>query len=432
MPDFVIVGSDGTEHHFPEGMDPKAAIQVVRNGELKAANAKPLSEPTTYEAGHKKSLDDTVSRTGSSILKGLVSSFTGGSSPEPTRESLLAGSKPSFDPAEAGRTVLRGVKQIGSNLSTPEGGGEAIGQLLGGGAVMKASDALPKVTRAGAASTLRTVSDFDLTHPFKSTLGKVVEHLETPPEPQSAPPRLAGKAPTLSEVLQSALEQNMSNDPAKASTSADVVPTGGMQKPKVGKRPGGYTTNIPARPGYEAPVEGEAAVAPEGVQRSPSDTRSTGKADKMADTASGTDSLEELLNALHGEDSPLAINAEGHGTAKPFFNAREVSGIQGKTGQMLPSQDLAEEAASLRRMKGSRDAGSAMFPDLTPAERGGLVKKLAPGPSRIPLEAEARINAAAQKAKGDIPSLLLAMLTGGGGALAARQTVPDSTLGLPE
>lgn len=238
--------------------------------------------------------------------------------------------------------------------------------------------------------------------------------------PNATPP-----GQTMDQVLQEALEQVLGGSQPKTqmTTLPDQVPIGGMQKPRLGKRPGGYTTDIPARPGYEAPAE----VAP--VERR---AAATGKSAKLADTSAGTDSLEELLNAIHGEDSPLTINPEGHGT-KPFFTAKEVSGMQSKTGQMLPSQDLADEAASLRRMKGSRDAGSALFPDLAPAERGGLVKKLAPGPSQTPLEAEARINAAAQKAKGvDIPSILLAMLTGGGGALASRPTTPDYSQGLPE
>lgn len=283
-------------------------------------------------------------------------------------------------------------------------------------------DALPSSNKAAVEEFLPKGEPYKPAAPIINNGADLIDKYLPKVKAAEMPKPPMAKAPTLDEALQTALEQNMGPDPARASTSADVVPTGGAQKPKVGKRPGGYTTDIPARPGYEAPAE----VAP--VER----RASMGKSAKLADTSAGTDSLEELLNAIHGEDSPLAINPEGHGT-KPSFNASEVSGIQRKTGQMLPSQDLAEEAASLRRAKGSRDAGSELFPDLAPADRGGLVKKLAPGPSQVPLEAEARINAAAQKAKGmDIPSLLLAMLTGGGGALATRQTTPNSTMGLPE
>jgi len=38
-PGFVIVGSDGTEHQFPAGMDPKKAAAIVRQSE--AASAPP-------------------------------------------------------------------------------------------------------------------------------------------------------------------------------------------------------------------------------------------------------------------------------------------------------------------------------------------------------------------------------------------------------
>lgn len=231
--------------------------------------------------------------------------------------------------------------------------------------------------------------------------------------PVPAPPQ--AKAPTLDEALQQALEQNMGADPARSSTSADVVPTGGSQKPRLGKRPGGYTTDIPARGEAPAPVETPPAAP-------------SGKSAKFEESTS--DPLDELMNALHGDEASPHINPEGHGTMaadKPHFNSREVSTIMGRTGgQMLPNSQMADVASSLRRLKGSRDAGRAMFPEMTAAERGELVKKLAPGPSQVPLEAEQRITDAARKAKGDdLPSVLLAMLTGGAGALSSRQTTSN-------
>lgn len=426
MPDFVIVGSDGTEHHFPEGMDPKAAIQVVKNGELKAANARPLSEPTTFAAGAAKGANDYATELGQGMFESAAHPKTAGDIAGlllPTTlgaGGMLKGLRAVSESEPMGNKMVRG----GVNLTRK--GTEAAG---------KAADAIPATSVyapgklplkmvQGAGRMLpeeRTMLGVDSNLPNKSGYkGPDVRPHEAMPE---------GNAPVEVETAQDALARKTQTPTGAVQT--DRTPYGGVEVPYKLKKPRmGKMVDNPY--GKDTPLDEVLQGDLEGVQRSPSDTRSTGKADKMADTASGTDSLEELLNALHGEDSPLAINADGHGTAKPFFNAREVSGIQGKTGQMLPSQDLAEEAASLRRMKGSRDAGSAMFPDLAPAERGGLVKKLAPGPSQTPLEAEARINSAAQKAKGDIPSLLLAMLTGGGGALAARQTVPDSTLGLPE
>lgn len=72
MPDFIIVGSDGTEHHFPEGMDPKRAIQTVRNSELQAANKKPLHEPTDWWGGFRKGADDFATDVGRAGLETMA------------------------------------------------------------------------------------------------------------------------------------------------------------------------------------------------------------------------------------------------------------------------------------------------------------------------------------------------------------------------
>lgn len=221
--------------------------------------------------------------------------------------------------------------------------------------------------------------------------------------------KLTGKkTPSLDEVLQRSLEEShgIGPDPAQTSTLAETPMTGGMQKPKVGKRPGGYTTDIPAR--GEAPKGGVDAVPAEGVTRSPADRRATpsGKVDRITETSQGADQLEELLSALHPDEAIPRVNPEGHGSMSPV------------------EPDLAARAKELRRLKGARDAGAEMFPELSESERTARIRELAPGPSRTPLEAEDRINAATRKAKGDdLPSVLLAMLTGGG--LASRQTTSN-------
>lgn len=58
-----------------------------------------------------------------------------------------------------------------------------------------------------------------------------------------------------------------------------------------------------------------------------------------------------------------------------------------------PKLSAEETVAMLRRMFGSRDGGRMLYGDSLPAaERGAAMKRLAPGPSQMPLTAEARIN----------------------------------------
>lgn len=262
----------------------------------------------------------------------------------------------------------------------------------------KVKDALPSSNQAAADTFLNRGAKYEPTPPV-FTGGDVTPLPKVKPAAVPLPPR--AKAPTLEQALQEALESAQGVDaPTVSSASADAAPVmAGSQKPRLGKRPGGYTTENPPKGAYgpaeqsaSTPVEEAGAeLAPEGVTRSPADVRA--------------------------------------GTDKPHFSASEVARIQERTGgQMLPDSTMADTAAALRRLKGSRDAGAMMFPDMLPASaRGELVKKMAPGPSQVPLEAEARINAAAQKAKGDmdLPTLLMSMLAGGGGALASRQGLPE-------
>lgn len=177
-------------------------------------------------------------------------------------------------------------------------------------------------------------------------------------KPAEVPKPPMAKAPSLDEALQSALEQNMGADPAKASTLAETPMTGGAQKPKVGKRPGGYTTDIPAR---GKAVEGEGAVAPEGVTRSPADRRAgTGKIDKLSETSQGADQLEQLLSALHpGEDIPH-INPEGHGSmAAPSGFQETMRSTEPEMVEHFGTEPGTPEAASGRahhKMAGEMDA----------------------------------------------------------------------------
>lgn len=71
MPEIVIVAPNGTEHVFPEGMDPKKAGLIVRRSILDQANAKPLSEPTTYDEGWWKGLKEGAIGGATGFVKGL-------------------------------------------------------------------------------------------------------------------------------------------------------------------------------------------------------------------------------------------------------------------------------------------------------------------------------------------------------------------------
>lgn len=134
--------------------------------------------------------------------------------------------------------------------------------------------------------------------------------------------QVGGKAPTLQEVLQSALEESMGKaEPAQASTLPDPVSIGGMQKPKTpavkGKNPaqgapGGYVTDNPPKPAYGAP---EPASAPAAAAETPKSTR-------FSEANTGGDELGKLLDDIHGttENDPVPhINPEGVGTEGRSF-----------------------------------------------------------------------------------------------------------------
>lgn len=204
-------------------------------------------------------------------------------------------------------------------------------------------------------------------YPYRTTTGKETSRIPYA-EPTSRPStsgfgKVTGRAPTLDEALQSALQESRATgaDPAVTSTLAETPMTGGMQKPKVGKRPGGYTTDIPARGEAPAPVGGEDAIAAEGVQRSPSDLRTSSKSARFGEENSGADQLEELLNAIHGEEGGVPnINPEGMGTqgssfadtmksVEPEFNRDVHTGAE-------RSSPAAKSAEAHHKMFGEMDA----------------------------------------------------------------------------
>lgn len=400
MPDFVIVGTDGTEHHFPEGMDPKAAIQVVKNSELKAANEKPLHEPTTFWSGAAKGANDYATEVGRGMFESAAHPKTAGDFAGlllPTTVGtggVLKSLRAASEAEPAGNRVVRGA------VNTIREGGKAAGTAADAipSSSIYAPAKLPLNVIKGVTSKLPSEAKMLGVDRYKPNVSGIPDsgipqgemptgtppiELETAQEalsrktesptggaqtdripyasPTSRPPALGkvvGKAPTLDEVLQDALEGTKATDPTEVSTLAETPMTGGTQKPKVGKRPGGYTTDIPAR---GKAVEGEGAVAPEGVTRSPADRRAgTGKIDKLSETSQGADQLEQLLSALHpGEDIPH-INPEGHGSmAAPSGFQETMRSTEPEMVEHFGTEPGTPEAASGRahhKMAGEMDA----------------------------------------------------------------------------
>lgn len=161
----VIIGEDGTEHVFPAGFDPKKAAGIVRNAPLMAANAKPLQETTDPIAAAGASLRDTAGRTGMAIFGSVKDAATGAYDALKSRANgdiVMPGQTPSDKSygdqlRETGHNVVEGVK----NLSTPEGGGHAIGTLMLALAAGRVPDAVSG-TRTGmyrAGQGMQTAAD---------------------------------------------------------------------------------------------------------------------------------------------------------------------------------------------------------------------------------------------------------------------------------
>ena len=193
--------------------------------------------------------------------------------------------------------------------------------------------------------------------------------------PQAAPVqagRVVGKAPTLEDELQSILEEaRQPEQPMTVSGQPEQTMTAGgptKQSGKFGKsgnlgQAGGYTSGRPA-------------------------TGSPGSGDVVGSGVAA--SIPEDASSVTGGD--VTVTPE-----KPTLSAEE-------TAQML------------RRMYGSRDASRMLYgsgentlgrPDAIDA-----IKRLSPGPSQVPLAAEARIRAAAGEDAPNLEGLLRAIIEG--------------------
>lgn len=396
---------------FPDGTSPDVMTTALRSLKEPSPTLKPIdaNEPDTYWGGVKKS---------------LLKDFTGAAGPVPSKQEMqqLPTSKAvSPDTQKAANTPLlrpTGVDSIDGFLS-PAG----LAMLATGAASGLAES---PSARGAVGKGLQAVGDFDFRKPFKSTIGRAADALveSSKTTPQAASPRLVKTPASLESVLRDALEgvRDTTDAPA-ASTAPPQTEVGGLQKAKVGKRPGGYTTDNPPKPSIAAPAQGvttppEAAPSPqpsaEDVVNGPMrEWRANGGPDKM---------YRELLSKLVGRGPVEPPPAEA--AAPP---ASLDSLVQGDVKQKLSAPEVAQR---LRDEYGSRDGGRMLYGDSLPgAERQDAIRRLAPGPSRTPNAATERINAA--DAKGamdrdtdpkDILGLLVAAL--GGGTLASHATTP--------
>lgn len=331
--DLIIVDDKGRDHTFPPGMDPKRAAQIVRNTLLQEANARPLHEPTTEGEGFRKSLTNTATETAKGIGAGALAAVN--------PKNILKGvmSLPSLmNPwgpevtslVETARHPIEALK----SLSDPKTGGNVIGGLLTALLLPK----LPTRTMArGAATVLEDIPQARGWVPGATPIAKGLRKFgEGGPKPFHEQPLFR----QMDEMGQDPISEGMSST---LPPSPDITPGGSFrQSGEFGKsgyagQPGGYTSGRPAI----------------------SDTR-----------------YDELQNKFGG-GAPEGVG--GLGPSLPL-------NPEGPVGATPPSltADVPMSVAEERRMFGSQGAAS-------PLGSAADVRAMSPGPSRLPLEAELRM-----------------------------------------
>lgn len=277
---------------------------------------------------------------------------------------------------------------IPSEMAMGTGIGGATRELAGAGAEAAAGQKglrkIPAMIKGMWQQTENPVYRSEIDHNFSvKTQGGVPAITDAastervPYTPQTAydktpPPRLAGKAPTLDEVLQDALVEARQPEAVTKTTAAEppTSTAGGPFKqsasPKANKKNiGGYSSGTPS-------------VTQEGY-------------DEIASNP---------LNV-----SGRSLPSEGEGVPPEEIPAGDVVEPPAK-----PKLSAEEVAQALRRMYGSRDAGKMLQPNQPASVGAEQIKRLAPGPSRTPLAAEARIQAASSGQGSSLDDMLAEML----------------------
>lgn len=393
MPDFIIVGSDGTEHHFPEGMDPKAAIQVVKNTELRAANAKPLHEPTTFWAGARKGLDDYLTETGNAMFQSAAHPQTAGD--------FLGLMLPSSLGMSGGSQVLRGFKAasesepVGNRVVRGAAGLARTGTEYAG----KAADAIPaNSVYAPAKVALKATQKVGQLIPSEGEMLGVEPYK---PNVSGVPDRGVPQG-EMPQSTASMVDQYLPNE---GSVPDRGVPQGPMPQSTESM----VDRNLPSQSGRTAEVDPDwnrwngldrysdsnrAGIPQDGLPSEEMPTPPSAEVDRYMPNQSGFDPFEEALGVGSGEELSPGPGETGNPAGPPV----EATSPTASTKPVLNVNELAQ---MMRRMYGSRDAGSMIYgSSLPPAEREAAVTRLAPGPSQTPLVAEQRIQAARGEAAG--------------------------------
>ncbi len=139
MPKYRVTLSDGRAVTVEADQAPSEEDVLGALGQDTPATDAPTTfanEPTTYGEGFRKSLLDTATRTGGSIVKGaarMLDPRTYLTAPGDEHERMRA--EATGERAPSADYGMADVRAMGESLTTPEGGGEAIGSLLMGGAL---------------------------------------------------------------------------------------------------------------------------------------------------------------------------------------------------------------------------------------------------------------------------------------------------------
>src|SRR5262245_33422262 len=227
------------------------------------------------------------------------------------------------------------------------------------------------------------------------------------PEPKGPPPRLAGKAPTLSDALQVALEEARKGDmptsvslkPEPTATEAATLRQSGtfpkkQPGPATGKgklgQPGGYSSGRPSTTQEQfderigTPQESAVTAA------APTEREAAGYAGAAAEERrpltffKDDPEMDALMNALHGpEDLPHVPS--GHGTYQESQWPPASTG-PGMAETIDPTSLTRQDWLELRSYMGADELARR-----TGVPADVIRSDMAPGPSRLPIGDEARI-----------------------------------------
>lgn len=220
------------------GKQAERLTQNAKNDALKAANAKPLNEPTTKEGGIAKSVGETAYGYGKGIVQSGVSAARGFSDMASGRGIVKAGvaavnaarnpDQARADIKSAGQGVVDEAKAVAAG--DPEAGGRATGNLLlmlaGGPTAAEAVESrvpgyieraraytAARVPSVGVSPAMqlriaKAIESKGLTGaPAKLAADAVIKRIEAAAKPKVVAGKIVGKAPSLDTELMKALEE---------------------------------------------------------------------------------------------------------------------------------------------------------------------------------------------------------------------------------